>query len=242
MGVIQRRNGGPLFIAEGDLVTERALNAGCEPVAVLCSEKGARRLAEFAPDYERYSFFATEELRRNVTGLGVPLEVISLFKRPEPCNADELLQRFRFGVFADNVDNPVNVGSIARNMAAMGWDALFLDNNSADPLARRALRVSMGNAFHVPHARVADTAEFIRAAAADGVTTIALTPASDAMPMRDVRLIGQRRLLVLGSERDGLSDDVLGACTLRVRIEMQDGIDSLNVAAASAVACYTLRR
>lgn len=240
MGVIQRRNGGPLFIAEGDLVTERALNAGCEPVAVLCSEKGARRLAEFAPDYERYSFFATEELRRNVTGLGVPLEVISLFKRPEPCNADELLQRFRFGVFADNVDNPVNVGSIARNMAAMGWDALFLDNNSADPLARRALRVSMGNAFHVPHSRVADTAEFIRAAAADGVTTIALTPASDAMPMRDVRLIGQRRLLVLGSERDGLSDDVLGACTLRVRIEMQDGIDSLNVAAASAVACYTL--
>lgn len=240
MGVIQRRNGGPLFIAEGDLVTERALNAGCEPVAVLCSEKGARRLAEFAPDYERYSFIATEELRRNVTGLGVPLEVISLFKRPEPCNADELLQRFRFGVFADNVDNPVNVGSIARNMAAMGWDALFLDNNSADPLARRALRVSMGNAFHVPHARVADTAEFIRAAAADGVTTIALTPASDAMPMRDVRLIGQRRLLVLGSERDGLSDDVLGACTLRVRIEMQDGIDSLNVAAASAVACYTL--
>ena len=240
MGVIQRRNGGPLFIAEGDLVTERALNAGCEPVAVLCSEKGARRLAEFAPDYERYSFFATEELRRNVTGLGVPLEVISLFKRPEPCNADELLQRFRFGVFADNVDNPVNVGSIARNMAAMGWDALFLDNNSADPLARRALRVSMGNAFHVPHARVADTAEFIRAAAADGVTTIALTPASDAMPMRDVQLVGQRRLLVLGSERDGLSDDVLGACTLRVRIEMQDGIDSLNVAAASAVACYTL--
>ncbi len=240
MGVIQRRNGGPLFIAEGDLVTERALNAGCEPVAVLCSEKGARRLAEFAPDYERYSFFATEELRRNVTGLGVPLEVISLFKRPEPCNADELLQQFRFGVFADNVDNPVNVGSIARNMAAMGWDALFLDNNSADPLARRALRVSMGNAFHVPHARVADTAEFIRAAAADGVATIALTPASDAMPMRDVRLIGQRRLLVLGSERDGLSDDVLGACTLRVRIEMQDGIDSLNVAAASAVACYTL--
>ncbi len=240
MGVIQRRNGGPLFIAEGDLVTERALNAGCEPVAVLCSEKGARRLAEFAPDYERYSFFATEELRRNVTGLGVPLEVISLFKRPEPCNADELLQQFRFGVFADNVDNPVNVGSIARNMAAMGWDALFLDNNSADPLARRALRVSMGNAFHVPHARVADTAEFIRAAAADGVATIALTPASDAMPMRDVRLIGQRRLLVLGSERDGLSDDVLGACTLRVRIEMRDGIDSLNVAAASAVACYTL--
>lgn len=240
MGVIQRRNGGPLFIAEGDLVTERALAAGCEPVAVLCSEKGARRLAEFAPDYERYSFYATEELRRNVTGLGVPLEVISLFKRPEPCNADDLLQRFRFGVFADNVDNPVNVGSIARNMAAMGWDALFLDDNSADPLARRALRVSMGNAFHVPHARVANTAEFVRAAADAGVATIALTPSTDAVPLRKVQLGDQRRLVVLGSERDGLPDEVLNACTLRVRIEMQEGIDSLNVAAASAVACYTL--
>jgi tRNA G18 (ribose-2'-O)-methylase SpoU len=143
-------------------------------------------------------------------------------------------------VFADNVDNPVNVGSIARNMAAMGWDALFLDDNSADPMARRALRVSMGNAFHVPHARVANTAEFVRAAADAGVATIALTPSTDAVPLRKVQLGDQRRLVVLGSERDGLPDEVLNACTLRVRIEMQEGIDSLNVAAASAVACYTL--
>ena len=172
MGVIQRRNGGPLFIAEGDLVTERALAAGCEPVAVLCSEKGAQRMAEFAPDYERYCYTASEDLRRNVTGLGVPLEVISLFKRPAPTDADALLARFTHGIYVDNVDNPVNVGSIARNMAAMGWDALFLDGNSADPLARRALRVSMGNAFSVPHARVVDTAAFIRNAAAAGITTM----------------------------------------------------------------------
>jgi tRNA G18 (ribose-2'-O)-methylase SpoU len=122
----------------------------------------------------------------------------------------------------------------------MGWDALFLDDNSADPLARRALRVSMGNAFHVPHARVANTAEFVRAAADAGVATIALTPSTDAVPLRKVQLGDQRRLVVLGSERDGLPDEVLNACTLRVRIEMQEGIDSLNVAAASAVACYTL--
>jgi len=133
------------------------------------------------------------------------------------------------------------VGSIARNMAAMGWDALFLDGNSADPLARRALRVSMGNAFSVPHARVADTAAFIRNAAAAGITTIALTPSAGATPLGKVSLTTARRLVVLGSERDGLSDEVMQACTLRVRIEMQDGIDSLNVAAASAIACYTLR-
>jgi tRNA G18 (ribose-2'-O)-methylase SpoU len=241
MGVIQRRNGGPLFIAEGDLVTERALAAGCEPVAVLCSEKGAQRMAEFAPDYERYCFTASEDLRRNVTGLGVPLEVISLFKRPAPTDADALLARFTHGIYVDNVDNPVNVGSIARNMAAMGWDALFLDTNSADPLARRALRVSMGNAFSVPHARVADTAAFIRNAAAASITTIALTPSAGATPLGNISLTSSRRLVVLGSERDGLSDEVMQACTLRVRIEMQDGIDSLNVAAASAIACYTLR-
>ena len=98
MGVIQQRNGGPLFIAEGDLVTERALAAGCEPVAVLCSEKGAQRMAEFAPDYERYCFTASEDLRRNVTGLGVPLEVISLFKRPAPTDADALLAQFTHGI------------------------------------------------------------------------------------------------------------------------------------------------
>ena len=241
MGVIQRRNGGPLFIAEGDLVTERALAAGCEPVAVLCSEKGAKRMAEFAPDYERYCYTASEDLRRNVTGLGVPLEVISLFKRPAPTDADALLARFTHGIYVDNVDNPVNVGSIARNMAAMGWDALFLDGNSADPLARRALRVSMGNAFSVPHARVADTAAFVRNAATAGITTIALTPSADATPLGKVALTTARRLVVLGSERDGLSDEVMQACTLRVRIEMQEGIDSLNVAAASAIACYTLR-
>lgn len=242
MGVISRRNGGPLFIAEGDLVTERAFAAGCEPVAILCSEKGERRVAEFAPDYERYSHLASEDLRRQVTGLGVPLEVISLFKRPEPHDATALLSHFDCGVYVDNVDNPVNVGSIARNMAAIGWDALFLDANSADPLARRALRVSMGNAFHVPHARVTDTAIFVRHAAAAGIATLALTPDADATPIGDIQLQGAKRLLVFGSERDGLSNEVLSACTHRVRIEMQPGIDSLNVAAASAIACYMLRK
>jgi tRNA G18 (ribose-2'-O)-methylase SpoU len=242
MGVISRRNGGPLFIAEGDLVTERAFAAGCEPVAILCSEKGERRLAEFAPDYERYSHLASEDLRRQVTGLGVPLEVISLFKRPEPVDATALLARFNRGVFIDNVDNPVNVGSIARNMAAMGWNALFLDDNSADPLARRALRVSMGNAFHVPHARVSDTAAFVRTAADAGIATVALTPAADAQPIGDLQLGTTKRLLVFGSERDGLGSEVLDACTHRVQIEMQPGVDSLNVAAASAIACYMLRK
>ena len=241
-GVLQQRAGGPLFIAEGDLVTQRALEAGCEPVAVLVSEKGEVRLAAFAPGYERYSYLTSEDLRRNITGLGVPLDVIALFKRPAGSELARLAAGFTRGILVDHVDNPVNIGSIARNAAAFGWDAMFLDDHSADPLARRALRVSMGNSFRVPHARVADVAAFVRTLNAQGVATIALTPAADATPMQSVQIDAQRRLVLFGSEREGLDDAVMAACTHRARIEMQDGVDSLNVAAASAVACYTLRK
>ena len=241
-GVLQQRAGGPLFIAEGDLVTQRALDAGCEPIAVLCSEKGEARLAAFAPDYERFSFLTSEDLRRNITGLGVPLDVISLFKRPAPTEPSSLAASFTRGVLVDHVDNPVNIGSITRNAAALGWDAMFLDEESGDPLARRALRVSMGNAFHVPYARVPNVTDFVTTLNRAGVATIALTPSASATPLSSVQIGASRRLLLLGSERDGLSTEVMDVCSHRVRIEMGDGVDSLNVAAASAIACYTLRR
>jgi tRNA G18 (ribose-2'-O)-methylase SpoU len=231
-----------LFIAEGDLVTERALAAGCTPVLVLCSDKGERRLSEFAPGYEAYSFRADDEVRRRVTGVGVPLDVLALFIRPEPPAWTDLADGFTRGILADNVDNPVNVGSIVRNAAAMGWDTLFLDDNGADPLARRSLRVAMGTAFGVRHARVPDVAEFLQSMHDRDVTTIALTPRPDATPLASVTLpAGQRRLVLLGSERHGLSDGILDTCTMRVRIEMHPGVDSLNVAAASAIACWALR-
>lgn len=241
-GVLQQRAGNPLFIAEGDLVTERALAAGCSPVAVLVSEKGEARLAAFAPGYERYTYLTSEHLRRNITGLGVPLDVIALFQRPMPSDASVLANTFTRGILVDHVDNPVNIGSIARNAAAFGWDAMFLDDNSADPLARRALRVSMGNSFRVPHARLSDVIAFVQMLNAQGVATIALTPDTDATPLRSVKIDGARRLVLFGSEREGLDTAVMLACSHRVRIEMQLGVDSLNVAAASAVACYTLRR
>jgi len=241
-GRIQRRAEGPLFIAEGDLVTERALAAGCTPVLVLCSDKGERRLSQFAPGYAQYSFRADDEVRRRVTGVGVPLDVLALFIRPEPPAWPELAATFSRGILADNVDNPVNVGSIVRNAAAMGWDTLFLDDNGADPFARRSLRVAMGTAFGVRHARVPDVGELLHSVHERDVTTIALTPRADAMPLASLSLpAGQSRLIVLGSERHGLSDDILDACSVRVRIEMRGGVDSLNVAAASAIACWALR-
>jgi tRNA G18 (ribose-2'-O)-methylase SpoU len=99
----------------------------------------------------------------------------------------------------------------------------------------------MGNAFHVPHSRVSDVAGFVAMLNAQGVATVALTPNADAAPMHEVRIEQPRRLLLLGSEREGLDANVMAACSHRVRIEMAQGVDSLNVAAASAIACYTLR-
>jgi len=218
------------------------MEAGCEPVTILVGDKGARRLAGFARGYEPYTYLASEELRRRVTGVGVPLEVIALFRRPAPRDPAPLARTCMRGVLVDNVDNPVNVGSIARNAAAMGWDAIFLDPRSADPLARRALRVSMGNALRVPHARVADARELLLAMRERGVRTVACTPAADATPLSAIDPGDSPVLVAFGSERDGLGEDLLAACTDRVRIEMAPGVDSLNVAAASAVVCYALRR
>jgi tRNA G18 (ribose-2'-O)-methylase SpoU len=218
------------------------MEAGCEPVTILVGDKGARRLAGFARGYEPYTYLASEELRRRVTGVGVPLEVIALFRRPAPRDPAPLARTCMRGVLVDNVDNPVNVGSIARNAAAMGWDAIFLDPRSADPLARRALRVSMGNALRVPHARVADARELLLAMRARGARTVAFTPSADAMPLGALDVGDAPVLAAFGSERDGLGAELLEACTDRVRIEMAPGVDSLNVAAASAVVCYALRR
>jgi tRNA G18 (ribose-2'-O)-methylase SpoU len=138
----------------------------------------------------------------------------------------------------EGVDNPTNVGSIVRNAAAFGWDGLLLDRTSADPLARRALRVAMGTAFTLPHARTADLLAELTAMVAAGFEVLALTPDADADDIRDIRP-GDRRALVIGAERSGLSDAVM-ATARRVRIPMVGAVDSLNAAAAAAVACYAL--
>jgi tRNA G18 (ribose-2'-O)-methylase SpoU len=147
-------------------------------------------------------------------------------------------------VVIDCVDNPSNVGSIARTAAALGWDALLLDNTSADPLARRALRVSMGTTFLLPFTRVADVPALLASLQTAGFDVFGLTP-SDAhrtvTSLADITNDRQvKRALVLGSERQGLSTGTLDACSHLVRIDMAPGVDSLNVATAAAVACWAL--
>jgi tRNA G18 (ribose-2'-O)-methylase SpoU len=228
--------GAGLFLAEGDLVVERALDAGCRPFRALADGERippiVRRIAAAGADV----FVGGDEVRALVSGLGMPHPVVALFHRPPRPNAAELIASSERLVIVEGLDNPANVGAVVRNAAGLGWDALLLDHTSADPLARRALRVAMGTAFSLPHARTTRLAEAIRSI--DDRPVYALTPDPDATDIRDVEPAG-RRALVIGSERAGLSPDVLAATT-PVRIPMSAGVDSLNAAAATAVACYAL--
>ena len=243
--IAQRRNPNDTarFIAEGDLVVERALDAGCAPDVVLCDPKTATRFAARVHDAGGTTLVASADIRREVTGLGVPLDAIGLFVRPTPVALDELVASSRRLVVIDGVDNPSNVGSIVRSAAALGWDGLVLDSTSSDPLARRALRVAMGTTFVLPHARYHSTKELLSLLDAHGFESIGLTPSHPTRTVVDLSSLpptGAPRALVLGSERSGLSSDMANSCSTLARITMRDGVDSLNVAIAASIACYAL--
>jgi tRNA G18 (ribose-2'-O)-methylase SpoU len=223
----QRRNddGEGLFMAEGDLVVERR----SRPAANRCSR-------------ERIPVYAGgDKVRALVTKLGVPNSIVALFRRPPRHTVTELAAAARRLVLVEAVDNPANIGAVVRNAAGLGWDGLIVDATSADPLARRSLRVSMGHALVLPHARTRDVAATIAELATAGFVVAALTPAPDAVDIDAVEP-PERLVVCMGAERVGLSDTVQQAATLRVRIPMHHGVDSLNVAAATAIACHALRR
>lgn len=232
--------GSGLFVAEGDLVVERALALGNQPVALLCAERVApgfaMRVVDDVPVY-----VGDDDLRRDVTGLGVPLGVTGLFRRPPMRDPDSLFAASRRVVLMESVDNPTNLGAVVRSAAALGWDALVLDATSADPLARRALRVSMGTALVLPYARLTPGDSIASLLGRHACCALALTPDPSARAIGSFRddIFGHERIaLVLGSEREGLSPSALAAATEHVRVPMHAGVDSLNVGAAAAIALH----
>ncbi|MCU1392529.1 MAG: putative methyltransferase [Ilumatobacteraceae bacterium] len=228
------------FVAEGELVVQRALDAGCRPaMAFVDSENVPAVVDRFDESVEVYG--ADEDVRRAGMGLGVPLSIVALFHRPAPVDPYTLIGRRRL-MALEAVDNPVNVGTVVRSAAALGWSGMLLDRTSADPLARRALRVAMGNAFALPFARSTSLAATLRDARDRGALVVAMTPAAGAVPLEGVLPgFAQPVVLVIGSERNGLSEELLDVCSVRAAIPMAEGVDSLNAAAAAAVACYALR-
>jgi tRNA G18 (ribose-2'-O)-methylase SpoU len=237
----QRRDdeGDGLFMAEGDLVVERALDAGCTAMIVLVDAAKppavTDRIAAGVPIYG-----GGDRLRAMVTQLGTPQGIVALFARPPRASVERLAAHATRLVAVEAVDNPINIGSIVRNAVALGWDGMVFDYTSADPLSRRSLRVSMGQAISFPAARTVDLPADLRRIVENGFAVCALTPTQDADDIRSIP-VAQKMCVVVGSERSGLSAEALAACTYRARIPMAEGIDSLNAAAATAIACYALR-
>ena len=229
-----------LFIAESPKVVERALDAGYEPTSLLLEPKHvegeAKTIAERCgvPVY-----VAPLEVLTRLVGFRLTRGVLCAMRRkPEP-ELETVLSDARRVAVLEDVQNPTNVGAIFRSAAALGMDAVLLTAACADPLYRRAVRVSMGNVFALPWTHVGgDWPERLRAL---GFKTAAMALRDDALPLGDPALAGVPRLaVVLGTEGDGLAPRTVAACDFTVRIPMFRGVDSLNVAAASAVAFWEL--
>ena len=229
-----------LYLAESALVLERALRAGHIPRSVLALGGSVdEAVALVGTDVPVFS--GPGELLASLTGYVLHRGLIASMNRPASLDAATLLATARRVVVLENVVDPTNVGAIFRSVAAIGADAVLVTPQCSDPLYRRAIRVSMGTVLQVPWARIGDWASTRELLTASGfhVAALALTP--DAVPIRDFAASAPERVaLVLGTEGDGLTADALAAADTVVQIPMRHGIDSLNVAAAAAVAIFAL--
>jgi len=232
-----------IFIAEGELVIRRALAAGYPMRSALTSERWLPSIAALAADVDAPLFVGSPALLESVTGFHVHRGALAAMARVPLPTVSGLLPGCARIVVLEGVNSHTNVGAIFRCAAGLGMDAVLLSPNCADPLYRRAVRVSMGEVFAVPYARFdawpAGLATLIEA----GFQVLALTPDPAAARLDDLEIADDDKVaLLLGAEGPGLTDRAFGAATRAVRIPMSGGVDSLNVAAATAVACYALRR
>ena len=233
-----------IFIAESPKVIERALDAGCLPVSIL-TEK-AHLTGEAAAVLERCGdikvFAAETELMRQLTGFGMTRGMLCAMRRPAPKSPAEVCEGARRIAVLENVMNPTNVGAIFRSAAAMGMDAVLLTFDCSNPLYRRAIRVSMGTVFQIPWAFIPKGEDLNEVLHGPGFATAAMALRDDSVSIADERLKAEKKLaIILGSEGEGLREETIRGSDYTVRIPMMHGVDSLNVAAASAVAFWELR-
>lgn len=235
------QKGEGLFIAESPVVIERALDANYEPVSLLMEEKhiegSAKTVIERCGDIPVYT--AELETLEQITGYALTRGVLCAMKRKPLPAAEELCRDARRIAVLEEVMNPTNVGAIFRSAAALNMDAVLLTKGSCDVLYRRAVRVSMGTVFQIPWSFV----ESVESVKELGFATAALALSDDSISIDDPVLEKEEKLaLVLGTEGDGLKKNTISACDYTVKIPMAHGVDSLNVAAASAVAFWQINR
>ena len=230
-----------LFIAESPKVIERALNAGHKAVSFLVEDKHidtqAKKIIERCTGVPVYT--APFEVLKQLTGFELTRGMLACMRRKALPHIADVCKNMRRVVVLDRVMNPTNVGAIFRNAAALNMDAVLLTNGCSDPLYRRAARVSMGTVFQIPWTFVDD--DWQAQLKALGFKTVAMALKEDTLDIDNLQLMAEQKLaIILGTEGDGLADSTIADCDYTVKIPMSHGVDSLNVAAARAVALWQL--
>jgi len=253
-----------LFIAESEKVIERAFEGGATPLSLLLEEKWLDGMAELIEKMESAHpelpvFIAPHEQLRKLTGFELTRGALGAFRRPALKSVEEVLRDARLVAVLENITNHTNVGAIFRSAAALGVDAVLVTPACYDPLYRRAVRVSMGTVFQVPWTRIGADCDDVKGKPGDpgapwaregipllkslGFTTAAMALSDDSVSLDDPHLNAAEKIaLIFGTEGDGLAQSTIEGCDYTVRIPMAHGVDSLNVAAASAVAFWQFRR
>ena len=230
-----------MFIAESPKVIERALDAGYEPISCLMEDKHIKgegkcilSLIDDVP-----VFTAKFDVLTQLTGFKLTRGMLCAMKRKRLLSVEDVCKDKSRIVILDRVMNPTNVGAIIRSAAALGMDAVLLTPGCSDPLYRRAIRVSMGTVFQIDWTFLeSDNLEVIKSL---GYKTVAMALKENTLSIKDPRLTAEKKLaVIMGTEGDGLSDKMIADCDYTVKIPMYHGVDSLNVAAASAVAFFQL--
>lgn len=237
-----------IFIAESPKVIDRALDAGYKPVSLLMERKQitgpAAGILSRCGDAPVYT--ADREMLAELTGFELTRGVLCAFRRPAPRPVEELCKNARRVAVLEGIVDSTNVGAIFRSAAALNMDAVLINPSCCDPLCRRAVRVSMGTVFQVPWGQLGETPADWPEKGMDilhslGFKTAAMALSDRTVSIDDEQLAKEPKLaIVLGTEGDGLAADTIASCDYTVRIPMSHGVDSLNVAAASAVAFWQL--
>jgi len=239
-----RRRG--IFVAEGRLVVRRLLTGNrFKARSVMITQSAHAALADVLrtqPDVPVY--VVPPSLMNDITGFNIHRGCLAVGERPTPRPWREIVTGVRTVVLLERVANPDNVGGIFRNAAAFGADAVVLDDASADPLYRKAIRTSMGAALLMPFARVGSLPEMLGELRRDGFATVALTPGPSATSLSSVvsDACGKPVVLTLGHEGEGLLEETLRACEFHARIPISSAVDSLNVASAAAIGLHEFTR
>ncbi|RFS83062.1 RNA methyltransferase [Actinomadura spongiicola] len=235
-----------LFLAEGEKVIRRAVAAGHPVRSLLMTRRWFEPLADVLEGLDAPVYVTDDTAMESITGFRVHRGALASLERLPLPTVDAVLTGARRVIVCEDIVDHTNIGAIFRCAAALGVDAAVLAPRCADPLYRRSVKVSMGAVFALPYARMTDWRDGLSTLRERGFQLLALTPAPDAEPIDDVKT-ADRRALLLGSEGDGLSSRWLHEADHRVRIPMSEdalsrGVDSLNVVAAAAIACYSLTR